>query len=545
MYIERMKQEKKNILRFVLQYCNFPFLAGAFAFAMAVPALYLVFYKPVFARVQLMISHSAPNHMTQVILQILLCLLSTQLCHLASVLCLSRSLVEMRKGVKLFLFDKLLNVDYGFFQQHDTAFIEKHLIELPEKFSSALRTLIQNVLPYSITMILTIAWGFIKNRNLGWYLLGWVTVFWTLLILSLRQLNKTHKKLGISQLNQADIVTENIRNVSVNIIFPDSFRMNREIFINSINEESSLFARTVMFVGGYRCVFGMFNCLFLCGLLYFVLSPNFAYMIADPKSALLLLDYSKTMVSAIWDVMTNSIPLTDILQSLTVFSEFVNLPEVANDGMPIESINTIEIKHLNYSYGTKQVFRNFNCFMKVGDIVRLKGASGSGKSTILNLILGLLKAPDSVFINGIESSKISRESLLRKVSVLTQGDLLFHDSIENNIRRGNYNISSYELNEIMESCRLNLPLNHDCGFKNSHISFGQAKCIALCRGLAKLGVDVIILDEPFAGCDPDMIEKAKVSIRKLDHSNRIIIISDHTDNADTIANKIITIGAII
>ena len=123
-----------------------------------------------------------------ILLQITLCLLCTQLFHLTSAFCLSRSLAQMRLNIKTFLFDKLSKVNYKFFADHDTASIEKQFLELPDKVSMIIKLCIQNILPYFIIMITTVVVSLIKNVVVGIYLLCWIVIFWSLLLFSLRYL---------------------------------------------------------------------------------------------------------------------------------------------------------------------------------------------------------------------------------------------------------------------------------------------------------------------------------------------------------------------
>lgn len=538
----------RNVFFFVLRKSNIWLMTIAGLLALSVPFLYVIFCIPMIAVVSSILSgQSSGDGFIYVLLQITLCLLCTQLFHLTSSFCLSRSLSQMRLNIKTFLFDKLSQVNYKFFADHDTASIEKQFLELPDKVSMIVKLCIQNILPYFIIMITTVVVSLIKNVVVGIYLFCWVVIFWSLLLFSLRYLMNINRALGNSQSWQADITTENIRNVLVNKLFPDSFKTNKKIFQETIQNENKLFIKMMTAVGIYRFIFGMLNCFFFCGLVYLLVKGEAIFgLFNDSIDRLLLFGFCKSMLSAIWDVMTSAVPLVQNMSYILSCNALIN-EKVNNDGnYMVDRIYHIEVKQLTYEYGNKKVFDNFSCDIRPGDVVWLQGPIGSGKTTLIHFISGILNAPNnSVFINDININEINKASLLKNISFLTQSDLLFHDSIESNILRGNSSLSEDGLKSIAHKCyvdRFGLSLKHACGFKNSHVSFGQAKVTSLARCFAKAekdNVSLLIVDEPFVGCNDSVVQTIINSIESYCNDSTIVIICDHGLNASTLANKFI------
>lgn len=176
------------------------------------------------------------------------------------------------------------------------------------------------------------------------------------------------------------------------------------------------------------------------------------------------------------------------------------------------------------------------------EVLAIQGASGSGKTTILNIIAGLLKADRSEIANGaviLESSnkKIYLPSRMRNVGYMFQNYGLFpHLNVEKNIK---FAMKDNELYDIL----LNV-LNLTDLLKRypSDISGGEKQRVALLRTLVTKP-KVLLMDEPFSALDTQLKEKLYPSFRELIKSLDIpvLIITHDNDEAKILADKIIHI----
>lgn len=176
------------------------------------------------------------------------------------------------------------------------------------------------------------------------------------------------------------------------------------------------------------------------------------------------------------------------------------------------------------------------------EVLAIQGASGSGKTTILNIIAGLLKADRSEIANGdviLESSnkKIYLPSRKRNVGYMFQNYGLFpHLNVEKNIK---FAMKDNELYDIL----LNV-LNLTDLLKRypSDISGGEKQRVALLRTLVTKP-KVLLMDEPFSALDTELKEKLYPSFRELIKSLDIpvVIITHDNDEAKILADKIIHI----
>ncbi len=184
--------------------------------------------------------------------------------------------------------------------------------------------------------------------------------------------------------------------------------------------------------------------------------------------------------------------------------------------------NLVDIRDLHFAYNERAVLTGLNMQFKRGQVIAVMGGSGSGKTTVLRLIGGQLRAQSgSLTVDGQEVGGLSQPALYqlrRRMGMLFQHGALFTDlSVFDNV--------AFPLREhtaLPESmiCDLVLMKLHAVGLSNaaalkpSEVSGGMARRVALARAIA-LDPQLIMYDEPFAGLDPISMGVIANLIRKL------------------------------
>ena len=181
-----------------------------------------------------------------------------------------------------------------------------------------------------------------------------------------------------------------------------------------------------------------------------------------------------------------------------------------------------------------------------GKIIALTGPTGSGKTTVANLIMRFF-IPDSgrITIDGIDLSKISRKSLSRYVAAVLQDPWVFDGSIRDNIV---YNCEGVSDEDVIRVARLtgldgfvrNLPDGYDTiiGQNTKKVPLAQRRTIGLCRAFVR-NSKILILDEAVAGLDPITGFTIFQELDKMSKDRTIIIISHNEailDRIDTVIN---------
>tara|TARA_B100001093_G_scaffold52260_1_gene44318 strand:+ start:3707 stop:5377 length:1671 start_codon:yes stop_codon:yes gene_type:complete len=222
------------------------------------------------------------------------------------------------------------------------------------------------------------------------------------------------------------------------------------------------------------------------------------------------------------------------------------LKEKKNGGIEDVFKDSIRFSNLSFSYGKKKILNNLNFEIKKGDVFGITGLSGSGKTTILNLLLGLIK-PDSgeILIDGSNKSKTG--NFQKKIGLCDQTIFLTNDSIETNITMGDKDFSTNFYNSIIEKTQLkNFISNIDNDFiideATNNISGGQLQRIGIARALFS-NREILILDEFTSAIDP----KTKITIlnnlfKKRD--NKTFIIVSHDSEVIKYCNKVIDLNDI-
>jgi len=197
----------------------------------------------------------------------------------------------------------------------------------------------------------------------------------------------------------------------------------------------------------------------------------------------------------------------------------------------------VEFDRVSLSYGRGgAVIEEISFRVAPGETLAIVGASGSGKSTIADVLLRLLD-PDSgtVRLDGHDLKRLRLSDLRKHVQVVEQEPLLFHSSIESNVRYANPDASDAEVATALESAGIlkfvaGLPdgVKTVVGDRGVALSAGERQRIALARALVT-SPSVLILDEPSAALDPaserQVIEGYRVAMK----DRTTIVISHRLD----------------
>lgn len=174
----------------------------------------------------------------------------------------------------------------------------------------------------------------------------------------------------------------------------------------------------------------------------------------------------------------------------------------------------IEIKQVDKSFGDKQVLKNVSLRVEDGETMALIGGSGSGKSTMLRLMIGLDRpTAGEIWIDGTEITQLSEEELDEvrlSMGMVFQYSALFDSmTVRDNVAFGLREHTDYDEEEIQEIVREKLSLVGLPGSEDmmpGELSGGMKKRVGLARALA-FGPSIIFYDEPDSGLDPLMTRK--------------------------------------
>ena len=201
--------------------------------------------------------------------------------------------------------------------------------------------------------------------------------------------------------------------------------------------------------------------------------------------------------------------------------------------------------HFKYKKSKKYIFKNLNLNISSGKIVGIKGKTGSGKTTIVNLISGLIDPTDGLLmIDQVDYKDLDIKSLHKLIGYVPQDVYLMDTTIKENITFGSEDLKKNDIEEAVRKANLDefveeLPegLNTIIGEKSSKISGGQAQRIGIARAIVKKP-SILIFDEATNSLDINTEEQIMSGIKKLKGELSIIVIS-HNSNCLKICDEII------
>ena len=194
----------------------------------------------------------------------------------------------------------------------------------------------------------------------------------------------------------------------------------------------------------------------------------------------------------------------------------------------------LEVRNLKYSYNSDyQALKGVSLKVEKGEMVSLLGKNGAGKSTLFLHLNGIYEPDEGqVFIDG-EELKYDKKSLLKfrqKVGIVFQNpdDQIFAPTVEEDVAFGplNLGLSMEEVQDRVEEALERVGMS---GFEKKaphHLSGGQKKRVAI-AGIFAMKPEIMVLDEPTAGLDPQGVTNLTKLLKELNDEGITIIISTH------------------
>ena len=192
----------------------------------------------------------------------------------------------------------------------------------------------------------------------------------------------------------------------------------------------------------------------------------------------------------------------------------------------------IEIQNVDFAYNDAKVLNKLSLTIPAGKKVAIVGLSGSGKSTIINLILRFFEAnKGKILIDNQDINLFSLSSLRQNISLVTQETTLFNDTVESNIRYGKLDASLEKVKKAAKDAGAiefinDLPNGLDTviGESGIKLSGGQRQRIAIARALLK-NAPILLLDEATSSLDNITEKEVQKSINNLMHDRTSLIIA--------------------
>jgi len=234
-------------------------------------------------------------------------------------------------------------------------------------------------------------------------------------------------------------------------------------------------------------------------------------------------------------------------------SKFVKMNEIVESidekivCKPIKPFYSIKLNNVSYKYDEKSnyILKNVNIHFEHKKINVITGKSGSGKTTIMKLIVKLYKpTKGSIQYDELNSVDICETDVRENIYYVNQRTILFEESVLYNLQYGNDTtkedviklLETYDLLDYYSPLEFGIESNS--GVNGSHLSLGMQKIIMVVRGILKPNKGVLILDEPLSSLDKETRQKI-VNMIVHETKNKTVIAISHDPEILPYADNVI------
>ena len=242
-----------------------------------------------------------------------------------------------------------------------------------------------------------------------------------------------------------------------------------------------------------------------------------------------ILTPAKQISKASYSVKKGNAAAERILNVLETESNIKDSPDAV---VHKEFKESVEIENISFKYEDELVLKNFSLSVPKGSTVALVGQSGSGKSTIANLVTRFYDVNQgSIKIDGIDIRQITKHSLRSLMGLVTQDSILFNDTVRNNISLGKIDATEEEVIDALKIANAwefvkNLPqgLDTNIGDSGNKLSGGQKQRLSIARAVLK-NPPIMVLDEATSALDTESEKLVQKALENMMRNRTSIVIA--------------------
>lgn len=432
-------------------------------------------------------------------------------------------------------FENIEHLGMVYFDQTPAGAIVSRLTNDTQAVADMFSSIFSSFLSSVFILVVTLVTMF----SLNWRLTGLIVLFLPVMLSSIllyQRLSNRLLKLVRSKLSDLNVkLSESIEGMRIIQAFGQENRLIKEF--ETINSEhldytvrylniNSLFLRPAMSllkILAYAVILAYFG---------------FTWQIAGVTAGVMyaFVQYINQLFNPLIDLMQNySILQTSMVAAGRVFEimdrkdyepKQTNLPLEITDGK-------IEFRHVSFSYdGKHDILKDISFSVKQGETIAFVGATGSGKSSIINLFLRFYEFErGEILIDNQNIKDYGQAELRRNVGLVLQDPFLYHGTIASNIKMYQENLGREEIIEAAKFVDAHdfisrLPANYDSPVteRGATFSSGQRQLLAFARTIASKP-KILILDEATANIDSETEELIQSSLRKMRQGRTTIAIA--------------------
>ncbi|MGB5692508.1 MAG: ABC transporter ATP-binding protein [Flavobacteriaceae bacterium] len=464
------------------------------------------------------------------------------------------------KDVRNAMYEKIVDLPLSFFSEKKKgdviARISSDVLEIQHSFLSILELIVREPL----TIVFTIIVMFTISTKLTLFVFIFIPIAGMIISRIGKSLKKQSARVQLEQAEFLSIVEETLSGLRVVKAFNAESRFSRVFqrsterffsFSNKLLNRQNLASPTGEFLG--ILVIGVL--LWFGGKMVLVEnSLDASSFIAYMGLAYNILTPAKAISKASYGVKKGNAAAERVLEILETENPIKEKEDAIDK---VDFTSGISLVNVSFKYEDEYVLKDFSLEVPKGSTIALVGQSGSGKSTIANLVTRFYDVSEGqVKIDGINIKDLKKKSLRNLIGLVTQDSILFNESVRNNIALGKHDATDEEILEAAKIANahefiVDLPKGYDTniGDGGNKLSGGQKQRLSIARAVLK-NPPVMLLDEATSALDTESERLVQDALENMMQNRTSIVIAHRLStiqNADKIVvmqkGKIVEIGS--
>ena len=442
------------------------------------------------------------------------------------------------------LFTKLINLPKSFFDQNQSGQLINRITFTTTQVSGAASNAIKTFVREGFLLVGLLAYMLTLNWKLTLLLLITTPFIALIVFIAGRRLRKLAKTIQTAMGDVTHLASEAVDgNLEIKSFNAEDYERDRFLYANAANKNQNLKLEATSNLA--TPIIQLLVSVSLSIVAYFALGAQLGIELSA-ENFVAFITAAGLMAKPIRQLSNiNAVIQKGLAAAVEIFDQLDSAEEEDHGDVDSIIVGNIEFSDVNFSYNPKEpVLNNLNFAIAKNETVAIVGKSGSGKSTIANLLSRFYaNYSGNISVDGTSISDYKLSHLRQSISIVSQSPTLFNDTIEKNIAYGVNEVDQAKLEEAAEisGCsefisRLPEGYKSEIGDDGVLLSGGQRQRIAIARAFYK-DSPIIILDEATSALDNESELIVQEAIEKLINNRTTIVIAHRLstiENADTI-----------
>lgn len=442
------------------------------------------------------------------------------------------------------LFTKLINLPKSFFDQNQSGQLINRITFTTTQVSGAASNAIKTFVREGFLLVGLLAYMLTLNWKLTLLLLITTPFIALIVFIAGRRLRKLAKTIQTAMGDVTHLASEAVDgNLEIKSFNAEDYERDRFLYANAANKNQNLKLEATSNLA--TPIIQLLVSVSLSIVAYFALGAQLGIELSA-ENFVAFITAAGLMAKPIRQLSNiNAVIQKGLAAAVEIFDQLDSAEEEDHGDVDSIIVGNIEFSDVNFSYNPKEpVLNNLNFAIAKNETVAIVGKSGSGKSTIANLLSRFYSNySGNISVDGTSISDYKLSYLRQSISIVSQSPTLFNDTIEKNIAYGVNEVDQAKLEEAAEisGCsefisRLPEGYKSEIGDDGVLLSGGQRQRIAIARAFYK-DSPIIILDEATSALDNESELIVQEAIEKLINNRTTIVIAHRLstiENADTI-----------